>query len=65
MYQIKAKDSDIKPYSLCLDNISKDFALNNTKKTGLNGAVKIFSVNYNSIDTSIILDIQRYLMKET
>ena len=37
---------------LCLYNISKDFALNNIKKeTGLKGIVKVFSVDYNSIDT--------------
>ena len=29
MYHFKAKDSDIKPYPLCLGNISKDFTLNN------------------------------------
>ena len=29
MYQFKAKDLDIKPYSLCLGNISKDFTLDN------------------------------------
>ena len=32
MYQFKAKDSEIKPYSLCLDNISKDFTLDNLEK---------------------------------
>ena len=35
MYQVKAKDSEIKPYPLCLGNISKDFAISNMKKTGL------------------------------
>ena len=29
MYQFKAKDSEVKPYSLCVGNISKDFTLNN------------------------------------
>ena len=28
MYRFKAKDSEIKPYPLCLGNISKDFTLN-------------------------------------
>ena len=35
---------------MCLENISKDFAVNNikkTKKTGLNGYVCDFSVDYN------------------
>ena len=33
IYQFKAKDSEIKTYPLCLGNISKDFTINNTKKT--------------------------------
>ena len=33
------------------------------KKTGLKGSVKIFSVDFNPIDTNYILDIYRYLMK--
>ena len=33
IYQIKAKDSERKDYSLCLGNISKDFTINNAKKT--------------------------------
>ena len=35
MYQFKAKDSEIKPYSMCLGNISKTFTINNMNKTGL------------------------------
>ena len=34
VYQFKAKNSDIKDYALCLGNISKDFTINNMKKTG-------------------------------
>ena len=33
IYQFKAKDSEIKAYALCLGNISKDFTINNMKKT--------------------------------
>ena len=50
IYQFKAKDSEIKDYSLCLGNVSKDFAINkikNKKKkkpTGLKGVVKNFFV---------------------
>ena len=29
-------------YTLCLGNVPKDFAINNLKKTGLNGVVKLF-----------------------
>ena len=34
------------------------------KKTDLNGTVKLFSVDYNAIDTNDILHIHRYLMKK-
>ena len=65
IYQFKAKDSEIKDYTLWLGNISKDFAINNMKKkTGLEGSVKFFSVDFNPIDTNDILDIHKYLMKE-
>ena len=50
----KAKDSEIKPYPLCLGNISKNFTINNMKKTEI---AKVFSVDYNAIDTSDILGI--------
>ena len=33
--QFKANNSEIKDYALCLGNISKNFAINNKKKTGL------------------------------
>ena len=35
-YQFKAKDSEIKPYPLCLGNISKDFTVDDLENTGLN-----------------------------
>ena len=37
--KFKAKDSEVVPYTLCLGNISKDFSVDNTKKTGLYGQV--------------------------
>ena len=38
--QFKTKDSEIKPYLLCLGNISKDLIVHSMKKkTGLNGEV--------------------------
>ena len=65
IYQFKAKDSEIKPYPLCLGNISKDFSLDNMKKTGLEGNVEAFSVDYDSINSSDIIDIHQYLMMKT
>ena len=42
IYQFKAKDSEIKDYTMCLDNVSKSFTINNMKKTGLKGNVHFF-----------------------
>ena len=65
IYEFKAKDSEIKDYTLCLDNILKDFTINTMKKkTGLKGIANFFSVDFNPIDINDILDIHKYLMKE-
>ena len=64
IYQFKAKDPEIKRYPLCLGNISKDFTAFNMKRTGLSGYVCKFSVDYNIIDSSNIIDIHKYLMKK-
>ena len=53
VYHFKAKNSEIKDYTLCLGNISKDFTINNMKKAVLKGVVKFFSVDFNPIDTTI------------
>ena len=37
IYKFKAKDSEIAPSPLCLGNISKDWSVDNMKKTGLTG----------------------------
>ena len=54
---------------LCLGNISKDGSVDNTKKqnkkkTGLNGYVYDFSVDYDAIAVDDILDIHKYLMEK-
>ena len=41
IHQFRAKDSEIKICPLCLENISKDFTVNNMKKLGLRGAYTI------------------------
>ena len=65
IYQFKAKDPEITIYPSSLGNISNNFTANNMKKkTGLNGYVYEFSVDYNIIDTSNIIDIRKYLMKK-
>ena len=45
--KFKAKDSEIVANPLCLRNISKDWSTDNMKKTGLNGYVYKFNVDYN------------------
>ena len=44
IYQLKAEDSKIKPYPLCLGNISKCFTIDNMKKKKpwLKGSVEFF-----------------------
>ena len=62
--KFKAKDSEIVAAPLCLENISKEWSVDNMKKTGLNGYVYDFSVNYDAIALDDILDIHKYLMKK-
>ena len=64
IHKFKAKDSEIMVSPLCLGNISKDFSVNNMKKTGLNGYVYDFSVDYDAIAVDDILDILKYLMEK-
>ena len=64
IYKFEAKDSEITLYELCLGNISKDWWMDNMKKTGLKGCVYDFSVDYDYISTSNILDIHKYLMQK-
>ena len=63
IHKFKSKDSEILAHSLCLGNISKDWSVDNMKKTGLNGYVYDFSVDYDAIAVDDILDFQKYLMK--
>ena len=62
--KFKAKDSAIVPTPLYLGNISKDWSVDNMKKTGFTGYVYDFSVDYNVTDVDDIKDIHKYLMKK-
>ena len=42
MCQFKAKDSEIKPYPLCVKDIAKDFTVDKMKRTGLGDMYIIF-----------------------
>ena len=62
--KFKAKDSEIGATPLCLGNISKDWSVDDMKKTGLNGYVNDFSVDYDANGVDDKLDIPNYLMKK-
>ena len=64
IYIFKAKDSEIVASPLCLGNISKDWSVDNMKKTGYNGCVYDFSIDYDATDVDNIKDIHKYLMKK-
>ena len=64
MYKFKAKVSEIVATALCVENISKDWSVDNMKKTGFNGYVYGFNVDYDATDVDDILDIHKYLMKK-
>ena len=62
--KFKAKDSEIVVNLLCFGNISKDFSVDTMKKTGLNGYVYNFRVDYDAIAVDDIVDIHKYLMEK-
>ena len=63
--KFKTNDSEIVATPLCLGNISKDCsAANMKKKTGLNGYVYDFSVDYSDTAVDDLSDINNYLMKK-
>ena len=64
IYKSKAKDSEILVSQLCLGNISKDWTVDNMKKTGLRGYVYDFNVDYNAIAVDDIFEIQVFNEKE-
>ena len=64
IYKFKAKGSEIVAAPLCLGNISEDWSADNIKKTGFNGYVYDFIVNYHDTDVAEIVYIHNYLMKK-
>ena len=62
--KFKSKISEIIfPHPLCLGNISKDWSVDNIRKTGINKYVYDFSVDYDAVAFDDILGIHKYLMK--
>ena len=47
---------------LCLGKIIKDWSVDNMEKTGLNGYVYDFKVDYRTVPIILISNIHRYLM---
>ena len=64
IYKFKAKNSEIVASPLFLGKNSKDWSTDNTKKTGFNGYVYDFSVDYDATNVDDIKDIDKYLMKK-
>ena len=64
IYKFKAKDSEIVASPLCLGNISKDWSVDNMKKTEFKGYVYDFSVDYVAITVNDIKYIHKYLTKK-
>ena len=60
----KAKDSEIVANPFYLGNISKEFSVENMKKTGLNCYIYVFSVDYDAMAVDDTLDIHKYLMEK-
>ena len=65
IHKFKAKDSEIVPYPLCLEGLSKDFEVGYMRASGLIGYGSDFSVDYGDIAVDDILDIHKYLMKKS
>ena len=61
IHKFKTKGSEI--VATCLGNISKNWSADNIKRTGFNGYVYDFSVDYDAITVNDVLGISNYLMK--
>ena len=64
IYKFKADNKYVNfPTQFCLGSIPNGFSA--TKEVSLKGNVHDFSVDYNSIDKSDILNIRKYLMTKS
>ena len=64
IYKFKAKDCETVVGPICLGNISKDWSVDNMKKTAFTGYVYDFSVDYGSVAVDDIKNVRKYLMKK-
>ena len=63
IHRFKVKYFEIVETPVCLENISKDFSMNNMSITGLKAYFYDFSVDYRALTADKILDINKYLME--
>ena len=64
IYKFKANDSKILVGPICLGNISKDWSVDNMKKTGFTGYIYDFSAGYTSIAVDDVKNIHKCLMEK-
>ena len=57
VYKFKAKDSEVVVGPICLGNMSKDWSVDNMKRTRFNGCVYNSSADYVSVAVDDIKDI--------
>ena len=63
VFKFKADNKNVNfPTHFCLGSISNGFSATESRKVSLNRNVYNFSLDYNSIDKSDILNIHKYLM---
>ena len=63
IYKFKASNKNVNfPYQFCLASMSNKFDNVNSKEVSLKGNVYDFSVDYDCIDKSNILNTHKYLM---
>ena len=63
MFKFTADNKNVNfPTQFCVGSISNGFSATESREVSLNGNVHHFSVDYNSIDKSDILNIHKYLM---
>ena len=63
IFKFKADNKNVNfPTQFCLESICNGFSATESREVSLNGNMYDFSVDYNSIDKSDILNIHKYLM---
>ena len=64
IYKFKAKDSEVVVGLICLGNISKNWSVDDIKRTRFTGYIFDFRVDYDDTEVDNIKGIHEYLMKK-